>query len=97
MEASRMPLRKWAVAFYLFATNLKGVSSMKLHRDLGITQKSAWYLAHRIREILDEERERQADGSYAEGTVNQLVDRRLQELASSLRGFYSAVLGDGPR
>ena len=50
MEASNIPYRKWAIAFYLFATNLKGVLSMKLHRDLGITQKSAWFMAHRIRE-----------------------------------------------
>ena len=50
MEASNIPYRKWAIAFYLFATNLKGVSSMKLHRDLKITQKSAWFMAHRIRE-----------------------------------------------
>ena len=35
---------------YLVTTSLKGVSSMKLHRDLGITQKSAWHLAHRIRQ-----------------------------------------------
>ena len=38
------------LAIYLLATNIKGVSSMKLHRELGITQKSAWHLAHRIRE-----------------------------------------------
>ena len=49
MHDSKLPLSKWALAFYLFATNLKGVSSMKLHRDLGITQKAAWHLAHRIR------------------------------------------------
>ena len=41
-----------AIAFYLYMTNLKGVSSMKLHRDLGITQKAAWHMAHRIREAL---------------------------------------------
>ncbi|KKZ12207.1 MAG: hypothetical protein TE42_05355 [Candidatus Synechococcus spongiarum SP3] len=35
------------------ATHLKGIASMKLHRDLGITQKSAWFLAHRIRETFD--------------------------------------------
>ena len=40
--------------------------------------------------------ERNKDGSYPGGTVNQLVDRRLQELASSLKGFYSHVPGDGP-
>ena len=52
MERSKIPLRKWAIAIYLSATNLKGVSSMKLHRDLGITQKSAWFMSHRIREAL---------------------------------------------
>ena len=44
MHDSKLPLSKWAIAFYLFSTNLKGVSSMKLHRDLGITQKSAWHM-----------------------------------------------------
>lgn len=50
MESSRLPLRKWVVGIYLMTTSLKGVSSMKLHRDLGITQKSAWFMAARIRE-----------------------------------------------
>ena len=49
MHSSKIPLAKWGLALYLFTTNLKGVSSMKLHRDLGITQKSAWYMLHRIR------------------------------------------------
>ena len=50
MEASNISYQHWAIATYLFATNLKGVSSMKIHRDLGITQKSAWFLVHRLRE-----------------------------------------------
>ena len=50
LQNSKLSLSTWAIAFYLFSTNLKGVSSMKLHRDLGITQKSAWHRAHRIRE-----------------------------------------------
>ncbi len=50
MERSKISYQSWAIATYLFATNLKGVSSMKLHRDLGITQKSAWFLVHRLRE-----------------------------------------------
>ena len=49
LHSSNMPLSKWAIAFFLYSTNLKGVSSMKLHRDLGIAQSSAWYMAHRIR------------------------------------------------
>ena len=50
MEHTRMGYRKWAIAVYLAATSLRGVSSMKLHRDLGITQQSAWFLAQRLRE-----------------------------------------------
>ena len=50
LERSKVPLRKWAVAIYLEMTHLKGVSSMKLHRDLKVTQKTAWFMLHRIRE-----------------------------------------------
>ena len=53
MQDSKLPLSKWALAFYLYNTHLKGVSSMKLHRDLGVTQKTAWHLAMRIRETFD--------------------------------------------
>ena len=49
LEQTRIPLRKWVIAIYLYTTNLKGVSSMKLHRDLDITQKTAWFMLHRIR------------------------------------------------
>ncbi|MDE0229981.1 MAG: IS1595 family transposase [Spirochaetaceae bacterium] len=49
MEGSNIPLRKWAIGIYLMVTTLKGVSSMKLHRDLKIGQKAAWHMAHRIR------------------------------------------------
>ena len=50
MHMSRLPLRKWVFAIYLHLTSLKGVSSMKLHRDIGVSQKSAWYMLQRIRE-----------------------------------------------
>lgn len=49
MESSKLGYRVWAFAFYMLTTNLRGVPSMKLARDLGTTQKSAWFLAHRIR------------------------------------------------
>ena len=51
---SRLPLRKWVFATYLYVTSLKGVSSMKLHRDLKVTQKTAWFMLHRLREAWDE-------------------------------------------
>ena len=53
MERSKIPLHKWAIAIYMVTTNLKSVSSMKLHRDLGITQKSAWFMLHRIRQAYE--------------------------------------------
>lgn len=49
MEKSNLKCRAWAVGIYLFTTNLKGVSSMKLHRELGISQKAAWFMLHRLR------------------------------------------------
>ena len=50
MQGSNLGFQIWAIAIYLFTTGIKGISSMKLHRELGITQKTAWHLAHRIRE-----------------------------------------------
>ena len=50
LEGSHLGFQVWMIAAYLVTTNLKGISSRKLKNDLGITQKSAWFLAHRIRE-----------------------------------------------
>ena len=50
LERSRLSYRVWAIGLYLYTSCIKGISSMKLHRELGITQKSAWFMLHRIRE-----------------------------------------------
>ena len=50
IQSSRLPMRKWVFAVYLYVTNLKSVSSMKLHRDLKVTQKTAWFMLHRLRD-----------------------------------------------
>ena len=50
LERSKVPLRQWAFTIYIVTTSLKSVSSMKLHRDLGVTQKTAWFMLHRLRE-----------------------------------------------
>ncbi len=50
MQGTKLGYQAWAIAICLVAANLKGVSSAKLHRDLEITQKSAWRLAHRLGE-----------------------------------------------
>ena len=53
MEGSKLPYRIWAIGLYLFTTNLKGISSMKLHRELGIGQKAAWFMLHRLRKAAE--------------------------------------------
>lgn len=63
IEGSNLPLRTWVLAFYLMVTSVKSVSSLKLHRDLKISQKSAWHLAHRIRKAF------QSDVELLEGPV----------------------------
>ena len=50
LESSKVSYQQWVWAIYLELTSLKGVSSMKLHRDLDVTQKTAWFMLHRIRE-----------------------------------------------
>ena len=72
MEGSKLSYRVWAIAIYLLTANLKGVSSMKLHRDLDITQKSAWHLAHRLRKAWEVRQApfsgpAEADETYAGG------------------------------
>lgn len=51
-EDSHIPLRIWLQAIYLLSSSKKGISSNQLHRTLGITLKSAWFLSHRIREAM---------------------------------------------
>lgn len=52
MESSHIPLHKWLTAFFLMASSKKGISAHQLFRTLGITYKSAWFLAHRVREAM---------------------------------------------
>ena len=83
MQDSKLSLSEWALAFYLYTTSLKGVSSMKLHRDLEIRQPSAWYLAHRIREAYNDESAKfagpvEADETYIGGKEgNKHADKKL--------------------
>ena len=51
-EDSKLPLQKWFLAFYLELNHKKGISSLQLAKDLEITQKSAWFVLHRITYVL---------------------------------------------
>ena len=51
-ESSKIPLKKWFLAAYLLTSAKKGISSVQMANQLGVTQKTAWYMVHRLRQIL---------------------------------------------
>ena len=52
-ERSKVPLNKWLLATYLMSSSKKGISAHQIHRMLGVTYKTAWFMCHRIREAMD--------------------------------------------
>lgn len=54
-ERSKIPLNKWVLATHLMAASKKGMSAHQLHRMLGVTYKTAWFMSHRIREAMKED------------------------------------------
>ena len=54
-ERSKVPLNKWLMAVYLMCSSKKGISSHQLHRTLGVTYKTAWFMSHRIREAMNDD------------------------------------------
>ena len=100
LKDSKLPLRKWAWAIYLEMTSLKGVSSMKLHRDLGVTQKTAWFMLHRIREAFadllqeaDMEGPVEVDETYVGGKRRNMPKSKRKELTGRGPVGKTAVIG----
>ena len=95
---SRTTLRKWAIAIYLEMTSLKSISSMKLHRDIGVTQKTAWFMLHRIREAWNTSNHGEqfsgpveVDETYMGGKRANMSNARRKELADTGRGSVGKV------
>ena len=99
MERSNIGYQDWLFAFYLVATNLKGISSMKLHRELTVTQKTAWYLAHRIRKAWDAGAENlfsgpvEVDETYVGGRRRNMPASKRKHLTGRGPTGKAAVVG----
>lgn len=82
MEGSHIPLRIWLLAMYIMGISRKGISSVQMSKQLGVTQKTAWYMAHRIREACDSHEKLagtiEADETYIGGKEqNKHKDKQL--------------------
>ena len=96
MEGSKIGYQDWIIAMFLVTTNLKSVSSMKLHRDLGITQKSAWFLAHRLRSALSQDGKLfagpvEVDETYMGGKRCNMSNSKRKALSDTGRGVVGKV------
>ncbi len=89
---SNVPLYKWAIAIHLCLASLKSVSSMKLHRDIGVSQPTAWFMLHRIREAWAGGGDGSFDGSVEfdetrfGGSCKNMSNAERKELAGTGRG-----------
>ena len=97
LHSSNIPLTKWAVAFYLFVNSLKGISSVKLHRDLGLSQKTAWYMGQKIRRRWNAEADRfagTADAGWAFTSNSEETGPVFTTSQAGLGLAYTAVTGE---
>lgn len=99
-ENSKVGLRIWFAAIYLCTSSKKGISSLQLSRQLGITQKSAWFVLHRIREMLKNKapqmltKEVQIDESYVGGKEkNKHASKRTKSSFGRSEDVKTPVFG----
>ena len=99
MERSNVGYGDWLFALYLIVSNLKGVSSMKIHRELCKTQKTAWYLMHRIRESWHNEDSPlfegpvEVDETYFGGRRRNMSNAKRKQLTGRGPAGKTAVVG----
>ena len=98
MHSSPLGCQTWVFAIYLVTTSLKGVSSMKLHRDLKISQKSTWHLLHRIRENFHDQNipfsgPVEADETYMGGKRKNMSKAKRKQIKGSGSVGKTAVVG----
>jgi transposase-like protein len=101
-EDSPIPLTKWLPAVWLIASNRNGISSYEIARGLGVTQKTAWFMLHRIREMLAEEQTDkltgtvESDEAYIGGhyeSMNRKRRRAIEKAGQTVYSSKTAVIG----
>jgi transposase-like protein len=96
-ERSHVPLHKWLYAMYLMVTARKGISSLQLSKEIGVTQKSAWFMLQRLREACGKEIEKlrgtvEIDETFIGGLeINKHEAKKLKEGRGAVG--KAAVLG----
>ncbi|MBL7913867.1 MAG: IS1595 family transposase [Bacteroidia bacterium] len=96
---TKIPLTKWFQALYLATSHKKGISSIQLGKDLGITQKSAWFMLGRIRELFLEKApllldgEIEADEAFIGGSISNMHERRKNKLREGKGDNKTKVIG----
>lgn len=96
---TKIPLTKWFQALYLATSHKKGISSIQLSKDLEITQKSAWFMLGRIRELFLEKApllldgEIEADEAYIGGSLSNMHEKRKDKLREGRGDNKTKVIG----
>lgn len=96
---SKLPLQKWFVAIYLLTTSNKGISSIQLAKQIGVTQKTAWFMDHRIRKAMKQNNGKlfgivEADETYVGGKEkNKHYHKRVQASRGRNTSVKTPVMG----
>jgi transposase-like protein len=98
LAESRLPLQKWLLAIFMLTSARKGIPSTQMARELGITQKSAWFLAQRIRETWLKDqgagpkgRNSQADETYVGGKRGNMHEHKKPEVKGGRTGKIPVI------
>lgn len=86
-EDSKVPMRIWLQAMYLIAGSKKGISSNQLHRILGVTLKTAWFMSHRIREAMRDSNMAIFGGEGGDVQADETYIGNVREKGPKARGF----------